>query len=309
MRNRANGLNRPDPMHRTAYALLLLTTLFWGGNAVAGKLAVGHVSPMLLTATRWGLALVILCIIGWPRLAADWPTVRRHALYLMALGAVGFTVFNVALYSAVIYTSAINVSIEQAGIAMFIFIGNFLLFRLRATWAQIAGFLTSLVGVTLTASHGDPARLLRLDLNFGDMLMLGAVIAYAGYTLALRFKPDIHWQSLMIALTAGAFVTSLPFAVAEFQSGAGIVPDARGWGVILYTAIFPSILAQIFYVRGVELIGANRAGLFINLVPVFGTLLSILVIGEAFYAYHAIAMALVLGGIWLAETGGRRAAG
>jgi drug/metabolite transporter (DMT)-like permease len=296
-------------MHRTAYALLLLTTLFWGGNAVAGKLAVGHVSPMLLTATRWGLALVILCIIGWPRLAADWPTVRRHALYLMALGALGFTVFNVALYSAVIYTSAINVSIEQAGIAMFIFIGNFLLFRLRATWAQIAGFLTSLLGVTLTASHGDPARLLRLDLNFGDMLMLGAVIAYAGYTLALRFKPDIHWQSLMIALTAGAFVTSLPFAVAEFQFGAGIVPDARGWGVILYTAIFPSILAQIFYVRGVELIGANRAGLFINLVPVFGTLLSILVIGEAFYAYHAIAMALVLGGIWLAETGGRRAAG
>ena len=146
-------------MHRTAYTLLLLATLFWGGNAVAGKLAVGHVSPMLLTTSRWGLALVVLCIIGWPRFAADWPKVRRHAAYLALLGAVGFTGFNVALYSAVIHTSAINVSIEQAGIPMFIFLINFLLYKLRATAAQIAGFVVSIAGVVLVASHGDPVRL------------------------------------------------------------------------------------------------------------------------------------------------------
>jgi drug/metabolite transporter (DMT)-like permease len=293
-------------MHKTAYPILLLTALFWGGNAVAGKLAVGHVSPMLLTTARWGFALVVLIIIGWPRLKADWPTVRRNALYLTALGGVGFSIFNIALYSAVIYTSAINVSIEQAGIPMLIFIGNFLLFRLHASRAQILGFLLSIAGVALTASHGDPARLLALDVNIGDAIMIVAVVAYAGYTVALRHKPDIHWQSLMIAMTAGAFITSLPFAAGEFAIGSAILPDARGWGVIFYTTIFPSILAQIFYVRGVELIGANRAGLFVNLVPVFGTLLSIAVIGEAFHAYHAIAMALVLGGIWLAETSGRR---
>jgi drug/metabolite transporter (DMT)-like permease len=293
-------------MHKTAYPILLLTTLFWGGNAVAGKLAVGHVSPMLLTTARWGLALVILLIIGLPRLRADWPKVQRNALYLAALGGVGFSIFNIALYSAVAYTSAINVSIEQAGIPMLILIGNFLLFRLHATWAQIAGFLVSLLGVALTASHGDLARLLALDLNFGDALMLAAVTGYAGYTIALRFKPDIHWQSLMIALTAGAFITSVPFAVMEFAAGAAILPDPLGWAIILYTVIFPSILAQIFYVRGVELIGANRAGLFVNLVPVFGTLLSVVALSEAFYAYHAIALALVLGGIWLAETSGRK---
>ena len=84
------------------------------------------------------------------------------------------------------------------------------------------------------------------------------------------------------------------------------LPDGRGWAIIAYTAIFPSILSQIFYIRGVELIGANRAGLFINLVPIFGTLLSIIILGEDFRAYHAIAMALVFGGIWLAETSGRR---
>ena len=294
-------------MHRTAYTLLLLTTLFWGGNAVAGKLAIGHVSPMLLTTARWGLALALLCLIGWPRLAADWPKVRRHAVFLGLLGGVGFTIFNVALYSAVLYTSAINVSIEQAGIPMFIFIANFLFFRLHATPAQIVGFLVSIGGVALTASHGDLARLLALDVNFGDLLMLGGVIAYAGYTVALRFKPDIHWQSLMIALTGGGFLASLPFTAAEAWRGAVILPDPRGWGVILYTAIFPSILAQQFYVRGVELIGANRTGLFVNLVPVFGTLLSLLILGEEFHLYHALALALVLGGIWLAETASRRA--
>ena len=292
-------------MHRTAYILLLLTTLFWGGNAVAGKLAVGHVSPMLLTTARWGLVLAVLCLIGWPRLAADWPKVRQHAVYLVLIGGVGFTVFNVALYSAVLHTSAINVSIEQAGIPMFIFIANFLFFRLRATPAQIVGFLVSIAGVVLTASHGDPARLLALDVNFGDLLMLGGAIAYAGYTVALRFKPNIHWQSLMITLTAGGFLASLPFTAAEAWYGSTILPDARGWAVIFYTVIFPSILAQLFYVRGVELIGANRTGLFVNMVPVFGTLLSMLILGEEFHLYHALA--LVLGGIWLAETTSRRA--
>jgi len=293
-------------MNKTAYILLLLTTIFWGGNAVAGKLAIGHVSPMLLTTARWGLAAAFLAAIGWRNFAADWPAIKRNAFYLACLGFAGFTVFNVALYSAVFYTSAINVSIEQAGIPMLIFIANFLLFRQRGSWAQIAGFLISLAGVALTAGHGDISRLLSLEVNFGDLLMLAALVSYAGYTVALRLKPEVHWQSLMIALTASAFVTSIPFALAEFGAGATILPDARGWAVILYAAIFPSVLAQAFYVRGVELIGANRAGLFVNLVPVFGTLGSVLLLGEAFHPYHAMALALVLGGIWLAETKRRR---
>ena len=296
-------------MHRTAYLLLLSTTLFWGGNAVAGKLAVGHVSPMMLTALRWGGALVILAALGWPRLKADWPRVRRNLPLLTALGALGFTGFNIALYTALVHTTAINASIEQAGMPMLIFAINFLLFRLRVTWAQILGFVLSIAGVALTASHGDPVRLLALDVNFGDLLMLFGVVVYSGYTVALRFKPAIHWQSLMIVLTAVALVTSLPFVAAEFWSGAAIAPDGLGWTIVAYTILFPSILAQVFYIRGVELIGANRAGLFINLVPIFGTLLSILILREAFHLYHGVAMALVLGGIWLAETSGRKMAG
>lgn len=292
---------------RTAYLLLLLTALFWGGNAVAGKLAIGHVSPMMLAAARWGLAFLLLVAIGWPRLAADWPQIRRHWLLLTLLGFLGFTIFNVALYSALLFTTAINTSIEQAGMPMLIFLANFLFFRLRARPAQIAGFLISIAGVLLTASHGDPRRLLELDVNFGDALMLVAVVVYSGYSVALRFKPAIHWQSLMIVLTFAATLTSLPFVAAEYAVGRMILPDLSGWAIVAYTAIFPSILSQIFYIRGVELIGSNRASLFINMVPIFGTLLSIVILGEAFHLYHAVAMALVLGGIWLAERNGARA--
>jgi drug/metabolite transporter (DMT)-like permease len=108
----------------------------------------------------------------------------------------------------------------------------------------------------------------------------------------------------MMVLTASGAITSLPFTFAEFQLGAGIWPDPRGWAILAYVVIFPSIVSQIFYIRGVEMIGANRAGLFINLVPIFGTLLSILIVGEYFHVYHALALALVFGGIWLAERSG-----
>ena len=290
-------------MQRQAYLLLLLTTIFWGGNAIAGKLAIGHISPMVLTCTRWAFAVAFMLAIGWQRFRADWPLIRRHWLLLSALGTFGFTVFNVALYSALTFTTAINVSVEQAGMPMLIFLLNFLFFRLKASWAQIAGLILSIAGILLTASHGEPGRLLALDLNFGDAIMLSACVVYAAYTVALRFKPPIHWQSLMIMLTGSAFLTSIPFVAAEFHYGAGIWPDTEGWLILLYVVIFPSILAQIFYIRGVDLIGANRAGLFINLVPITGTLMSIGLLGEDFHLYHAVALALVFGGIWLAERG------
>lgn len=294
-------------MYRNAYLLLLLTTLFWAANSVAGKMAVGHISPMVLTTLRWAISLALVYAIGWRQFARDWAQVRAHWLILFGLGTVGFTLFNGAMYSALKYTSAINVSIEQAALPMVILIANFLIFGIRVTWLQMAGFALSVLGVAVTASHGDLRRLAQLDVNLGDGLMMAAALVYAAYTLGLRYKPPIHWMSLMTALCAAALVASLPFVAAEVALDAAIMPDAQGWAIAAFTAIFPSLLAQTFYMRGVELIGGNRAGLFINLVPVLGTLMAIAVLGEAFQAYHAVALVLVLGGIALAEHSARRA--
>ncbi len=288
-------------MNRKAYLLLTATTLFWGGNAVAGKLAVGHISPMLLTSARWIVALAIIGAVGWRRLAEDWHLVRRHIVLLSLLGTFGFTLFNVFFYTALLYTSAINVSIEQAAMPMLIFLFSFLAFRSRVAPGQFAGLFLSITGIALTASHGEFTRLLELDVNVGDALMLVGLLVYAGYSVALRYRPAMHWQSLMIVLCASAFATSVPFAIAEAWLGTAIMPDAIGWAVLAYVVIFPSILSQAFYIQGVHLIGANRAGLFFNLVPIFGTLLSIVILGEDFHLYHAFALALVFGGIWLAE--------
>lgn len=295
-------------MQKNAYVFLFLTTLLWGGNSVAGKLAVGHVSPMVIVFLRWGLAVLIMLPVGWRQLRQDWPVLRRHWLLLGVLGTCGFTLFNVIFYTALNYTTAINVSIEQAGMPILIIVANFLFFRMRASWAQLVGVTLTIGGVLLTASHGDPRQLLRLDLNFGDAIMLIAVLLYSGYSVALRLKPALHWQSLILALSFAALVTSLPFLIWEIAAGQAMLPDAKGWVLTLYIALGVSVVSQVLYIRGNELIGANRAGLFINLVPIFGTLLSVLIVGEKFQLYQGLALLLVMGGIWLAESSGRRMA-
>ncbi|MEM1378832.1 MAG: DMT family transporter [Pseudomonadota bacterium] len=290
-----------------AYALLFFTTLFWSGNAVAGKLAVGHVSPMVLTFLRWAMAFSILLIIGLPQVRTEWAKVRPHLPILLAYGMTGFAGFNITLYSALNYTSAINVTIEQAAIPMLIFIGNFLFFRTRVSKRQLVGFSLTFIGVLFVASNGSLERLAALEFNQGDLLMGLAGILYAGYSTALKYRPDVHWKTFMIVMAFSALLTSIPFALWELSTPRRIVPDAQGWTVAVYTAIFPAILSQIFYIRGIGLIGPNRAGLFINLIPVMGTLLAVVILGEAFGWHHAAAMLLVVGGIMWAESGKREA--
>jgi drug/metabolite transporter (DMT)-like permease len=271
-------------------------------------MAVGHVSPMFLNAIRWGVVMVILGLAGRREIAMDWPVIRQRKWYLLAMGAIGFTLFSAALYSALLYTSATNASIEQGGIPLLVFIFSYLLYGTRTTLAQLGGFVMSFVGIVLTATHGEPGRLLQLDVNYGDALMIVAILTYGFYTAALRRKPQLHWMSLMVALCAGAFVSALPFLWAEAASGTLILPDATGWAIIVYVVLFPSLLSQITYIRGVELIGANRAGLFINLLPIWGAFLAVVVLGEDFQTYHAIALVLVLSGVLIAEYDGRRRA-
>ncbi|AHK42313.1 DMT family transporter [Ensifer canadensis] len=290
-------------MNSRAYFYLCVTALFWGGNSVAGKMAVGHVSPMMLTTLRWVFALLIILVLMTPQIRRDWQKIKQHWLQLLAYGVIGFTTFNALLYSALKYTSAINAVILQAGIPMLIFLFNFMLFRTRASIAQVIGFTVTLIGVLITAAHGDIASLLQLEFNFGDALMIAACIVYAAYTVALRWKPTMHWQSFIAAPAFGALLSAIPLLFWEIGNGTAIFPDTTGWIILLYAAIFPSLMSQVLYVRGVEMIGANRAGLFINAIPVFGTLLSVMLVGETFHTFHFIALLLVLGGIAIAEKG------
>lgn len=291
-----------------AYLFLTITMAGWGGNAVAGKLAVGHVSPALLTSLRWSLAMLILLPLALPHLRRQWPVIKANWAILLFLGVVGFALFNNFLYVALIHTTAINAAIEQAATPLVIFIASFALFRQRVAPRQFIGFAISVIGVALVASHGDLSRLLYLDVGFGDAMLLLAVLCYGIYTVCLRWKPELHWLSLMTALAAGAFVGSLPFTLRESLSGNMLLPDTQGWLVILYAAIFPSIVSQVLYIKGNEIIGGNRAGLFFNLVPIFGTFFAVILLRENFHLYHLIALVLVLGGIAISERRSRHPA-
>ncbi len=291
-----------------AYALLIVTTFLWAGNSVAGKIGAGHVDPVLLTSLRWTIAAIVIVALSWKHLRADWPVIRRHWPVLLAYGASGFAVFNMLLYTALTETGVVNVMIEQAGIPFAIFAGNYLLFRTRATAAQLAGFVLTFAGVIITATHGDVARLMKLQLNTGDALMLLAVIVYAGYTVGLKWKPPLHWQSLLAVPCVAAALTCLPFLAWKYATQPFGLPDATGWGVTLYAALLVALVASATYIAGIELIGANRAGLFINLLPIFGVLLSIALLHAPLQGFHIAALALVCAGIVLAEMSRARAA-
>ncbi len=293
-----------------ARVLLVLTMVFWGGNAVAGKFAVGEVSPFLLSWFRWTIAAVVLGALAWPRLIRDWPTIRARLPYLVAMGSIGFTVFNGMLYYALISTTAINATIIQAAMPMFIFALNFAIYRTTATPLQIAGYTLTLAGVAVAAGRGDLLELAGLDFNRGDLLMIVATVIYAGYSVALRQKPRVHWLSFVAMLVAIGSVASLPFVALEAASGTLIWPRTTlAWTVVAYAAIFPSILAQAFFIRGIEVLGSNAGGLYLNLMPIMGALLSVALLGEHFHLFHAVALALVLGGIAVAQRRPRLARG
>ncbi|ESQ78062.1 DMT family transporter [Asticcacaulis sp. YBE204] len=290
-------------MNLKAYGFLLIASLLWAGNMVAGKLAVGHITPAMLSAARWVLAAGIIFAVSIKPLKRDWPVIKRNLPLLLAYGFFGFAAFNIVLYTALEHTTAINVVIEDAGIPLVIMLVNFALFRVKASWAQIAGFLVTLIGVGLTATHGDLSRIAQLDLNIGDALMLLAVLIYGVYTVTLKYKPDIHWQSLMAVPTLGALMAAIPYLLWMSRDTGIVWPDATGWWIVLYCGLLPSLVSQVTYIRGVELIGPNRAGLFINTIPLFGVVLSVLIPREPLHGFHFAALGLIVAGIVFAEWG------
>jgi drug/metabolite transporter (DMT)-like permease len=284
-----------------AYLLMVLTTLSWGANAVASRLAVGHISPMVLTSLRWSGVFAILLLLIRGQLRRHWPVLRAHWRLTALNGALGFTVFNGMMYVSAYSTSAINIGILQGAIPVLVLIGAFLAFRTPVSLMQAIGVATTLVGVAVTASQGDIRVLAALRFVPGDLLMLLACLLYAVFMVCLRQRPPVPALVYFTALTGFACLASLPLLAAEIALGHAFLPTPQGWLILAFTVIFPSLLSQLFFLRSVDLIGPGRTGLFVNLVPVFAPILAVLILGEPFGLYHAVALVLVLGGIFIAE--------
>ena len=283
--------------------LMTATSLIWAGHAVVGKLAVGEIGPMTLTFLRWSLAIGPILFAARRTLGKDFVVLRKRWLFVASLGALGYTAFNGLFYLSAYYTGALNMALIQACIPALVLIGAALGFGARPNWMQTAGAALTMAGVAAVAAQGDPVRLLKLAFNYGDALLLIACVLYAYYALALRYRPAVSTIGFLAGMALAALITSIPPFLWEVWRQGFQVPSARGFSVLLYAALGPAFLSQICFMRGVELIGPARAGVFVNLVPIFGAFLAIALLGEPLAAYHWVALALVIGGIALAQRG------
>lgn len=283
------------------YIMLAGATAMWGGNAVAGKLAVGEMSPMVITTMRWLISCTVMAPFVWRPLKTDLPLLRPRWALVIIMATLGYTGFNALFYAAAHYTAAVNLTIIQGGIPVMVAIGAFFWFGTPIRLVQIIGMVVTMIGVLIVAARGQLEVLRTLAFNIGDVWMLVAALFYAIYTVALRLRPAVSSLGFFAAMAGVALITSLPLLAYEMHAGTVQWPTLKGWVILAYVGLFPSLLSQLFYMRGVELIGPGRAGLFVNLVPVFGAALAVLILSENFGLYHAISLALVLGGIAIAE--------
>lgn len=275
--------------------------MFWAGNAITSRWAPGHVSPQVITTLRWVVACTVLMPFAARRLVAEWPGLRPHRLRILLMGGCGYTAFNCLFYAAGAYTGAMNLALFQGAIPILVLVLNRLAFGVAVSPGQGIGVVLTLVGAGLAATHGNWSAVTHLAFNRGDVLVFGACLLYAGYTIFLPTRPNVPALAFFAAMAVAAFLTSLPPLALEWAMGATVWPSREGWALVAFVGLGPSLLAQLFFMRGVALIGPNRAGLFVNLVPIFGAILAVLLIGEPFGLTEGAALALVLGGIACAE--------
>ncbi len=282
------------------YLLLVLTTLFWSGNFVLARLVRLDVPPVGLSFWRWTLAGLLLLPLVWRDMLRSWPLVRRHFWLVAALALLGITNFNTFVYLGLQTTTATNGVLLQSVIPLIIILLSWLILGVRINRWQGLGIIASLAGVLMIITRGDPASLLGLNLVRGDLWILAAVFSWGLYSILLRKLPQGFGGLSLLGYTISLGVLGIaPFYLIETGSGLVVQLNQITIFSVLYVAIFPSLLAYFFWNRAVGEVGPNRAGQFIHLIPVFGSLLSVVLLGERLYLYHMWGVLLVALGIFL----------
>lgn len=292
-----------DALYANAYVLLSLVSLFWAGNQIMGRAIAGDVPPILLGCMRWTLATLLILPFAWRSLEADWPLARANLGFLTFLGVMGGGAINTLSYIGLNYTTAMNALILNSSAPIFIVLFCFLVFGDRISLLQMAGITVSLAGVLTVVLRGDLSAVGSLSLNRGDLLVMAGMACWGVYTAFLRQRPPITPISFAAVTFAAAALMNLPFAIGEALLGYRPQPNLTTLLAFAYVGIFPSVLAYLFYNRGVELIGANRAAAFTHLIPLFGTVLAFALLGERLGLHHVAGFALIIVGIWLASRG------
>jgi drug/metabolite transporter (DMT)-like permease len=288
-------------LNNQPYLLLSLTSLFWAGNIVLARHVGSHVPPITLTTIRWFGVFFILLPFALPHLKRDWPVLRASLPLMLFLSAIGFAYNNAISYWALQYTEALNALLIQSSGPLFVALWSLVLFGVRLTPAQFGGVAISLVGVLIIILRGDLAALASISFNKGDVMFASSLVSFGLYSALIPRRPKTHQLSFISFTTCCGAMMLVPFSLWELFSGARLQYDALTLTTLAYVLVFPSTLAYLFFNRGVALIGPNRAAPFFHLVPVFGSAMAILLLGEQLKLFHLIGYALVLAGVVIAS--------
>jgi len=282
------------------YLLLTMAVLFWAGNFILGRAFHNDIPPIALAFWRWLGASVLVTWPALPLLRRDRRALARAWPAVLLLAVLGIAAFNTLAYSGLQYTQAINAFLIQSLMPVMIVLLSFLIFRESVTLRQSTGIAVSLSGAVMIIARGDMATLTSLSVNRGDFLVMAAIACYAGYSVMLRKRPSAHPLAFICTIFWIGTIVLLPLYIWESTTVASMQLKLTSLLVIVYVMVFPSIVSYLCFNRGVELVGANRAGLFIHLMPVFGSIMAVLFLGEIFRWYHGAGVLLIGTGIYLA---------
>src|ERR1700744_4023852 len=282
------------------YLLLSITSLCWAGNAVVGRLAAGHILPGTLSFLRWSLAFLILLPFARQHLVRDWSAIRARLGIMVIISITGIGAFNTLQYWALEYTQALNTLLLQSAGPLVVAVWSLLLLGVRLTLAQAAGVVVSLIGVLVILLHGDLGKLSSIEFNKGDVIFIVALVIFGFYSVMTLKRPAIHPLSFA-AFTFGVGALCLvPLLARELATRPVMALNTANLLSLFYVAVFPSTLAYLCFNRGVQLIGANRAAPFFHVVPLFGSVMAMVFLGERPELFHVIGFALVLTGVFVA---------
>lgn len=290
--------------------LLLVPPMLWAGNAVVGRYINDLIPPITLNFFRWVLAFLILLPMGasiFRRGSGLW----RHRWRYAVLGLLGIGLYNALQYLALHSSTPINVTLVSASMPVWMLIVGLLFFKTAIAGRQVAGAVLSMAGVLVVLSHGEWGQLLSLRFVIGDLYMIIATIVWAFYSWILAQPGDSreirgHWARFLLAQVAFGVVWSGAFSAGEWT-----LTDSHivwGWPLaiaLLYVSVGPAVIAFRCWGAGVQRVGPTAAGFFNNLTPLFAALLSSAFLGETPQGFHAVAFALIVGGIVLSSRGSR----
>ena len=286
-----------------AYGLLVLASLFWSGNFIVGKFAtLFEIPPLTLNVFRWISVWLILIPFTYKEIYNNLPSIRKNWFVISFMGVITISTFNSVVYFALNYTQVINAVLVLAAIPAATIVFSSIMKIEKTNIFQLLGLFLSIIGIGSIISYGDIQNIIELNFNKGDLLMIVCVISWALYSTLLKKHKFKFSQFTLIQLMVSAGVLFLiPQFFYEQSNNLEINFNKAFFVILIYVVLFPAIAAYYCWQKGVEIIGPNRASMFIQLMPIFSAIMAIIFLNEKFELFHFVGATFIVSGIYLSN--------